>query len=108
MSADRGSTPPAWKVQRTSGLLVPGFSKRFSADGTRGVTSWLGLRIGGFTQRDAGDGGTELDYHAWPVVDVIRGWPSHATVPIEGIGLVRFPVGRRVRFCRFVLVPPRL
>jgi len=97
---------PPWRVRRTGGVLVPGFRKRFSPDDTSGVTSWCGIPIGRFSQVAMGDGSVELRYRSWPIVDVLRSWPSQATGPIEAAGFVRAPGGRRVRFCTFRLDRP--
>ena len=98
---------PAWTVRRTAGLLVPGFTKRFTADGRAGMTYLWRVPIGRFDMREvaAAPGAApavELDYRRWPVVDVL------ATRPLDGgsiraAGFVRLPGGRRIRFCRFRL-----
>ena len=36
----------AWTVRRTGGLLVPGFTKRFTADGRAGTTYLWRVPIG--------------------------------------------------------------
>jgi hypothetical protein len=94
---------PSWRVRRRTGLLPPGFTKRFSEDGAIGTTYYLGVPIGRFKVRDAGDGSIELVYRHWPVVDVVLGWPAQARGPIDAAGYIRMPRGRRLRFCRFRL-----
>ncbi len=96
----------AWRVRRTSGLLVPGFRKRFSPDGTWGVTYLLLIRVGAFDVRRRDDGSCEFRYRAWPVVDVLESHPHDGTESIPAIGTVRLPGRRRSRFCRFALEAP--
>lgn len=93
---------PAWRVRRVSGLLVPGFSKRFERKLQAGVTSWLGVPVGGFEVHRTRAGRCELRYVRWPVVDELERTPSRGG-RIAGVGYVRLPGGRRVRFCRFSL-----
>jgi hypothetical protein len=76
-------------VQRISGLLPPGVSKRI--EGVQGVTRLFGLPVGRF--RVEGD---RFVYRAWPVVDEVEPTPDGGFV---GAGLL---FGRR--FCRFRLV----
>lgn len=93
---------PPWRVRRTGGLLVPGFRKRFSVDGSSGVTYLWRLRIGAFdVVAGTRTGSVELRYRAWPVVDVLDRAPLHGG-SIPSIGTVAF-AGRRLRFCRFRL-----
>lgn len=107
---------PAWRVRRTGGLLVPGFTKRFDERGRDGMTYFLGVPIGRFDVDVLAGGATELRYRRWPVVDVLERLPAGASVaahggapptaaPIPAAGFVRLPGGRRVRFCRFRLEP---
>ena len=91
-------------MRRTSGLLVPGFRKRFSPRRTDGVTSWLGVPIGRFQVVHRADGAVELRYARWPVVDVLDRAPVNgASATTTAAGFVSLPFGHRVRFCRFTL-----
>ncbi|MCW2923239.1 MAG: hypothetical protein JWM98_643 [Thermoleophilia bacterium] len=94
-----------WRVVRVSGLLVPGFTKRFDAGATRGTTYWCGVRIGAFDVVRT-RGACELRYRAWPVVDVLLGAPQAPTTRIESAGYLHLGGGRRLRFCRFRLERP--
>lgn len=94
---------PAWRVRRTGGLLVPGFRKRFTRDGSCGVTYLGPLRIGAFDVVAARHTeGVELRYRAWPVVDVLDGAPAAGGGSIPAAGTISI-AGRRFRFCRFRL-----
>ncbi len=94
----------SWHVRRTSGLLVPGFTKRFDAGS--GMTFFFGVPIGRFDVDVAPEGSTELRYRRWPVVDVLERPPTDVRVgTIPSAGFVRLPGHRRVRFCRFRLEP---
>ena len=91
-----------WHVRRTGGLLPPGFEKRFSEDGASGTTYFMGVPIGSFDVRAAGENeGVELVYRAWPIVDVLAHPPGDGD-SIESTGNVSVG-GRRLRFCRFRL-----
>ena len=104
MTLGDGPTP-AWRVRRTSGLLVPGFTKCFTARGG-GVTHLWRVPIGRFDVEVLAGGVTELRYRRWPVVDVLERPPSDPRAgSIPAAGYVRLPGGRRVRFCRFRLEP---
>ena len=92
----------AWRVRRTGGLLVPGFSKRFAPDGTAGTTYLWGVPIGRFRTSQRGDGSVELRYVRWPIVDEL-GAAARSGGSMPGAGFVRLPAGRRWRFCRFRL-----
>lgn len=82
---------------------MPGFRKRFSADGSSGVTYLGPLRIGAFDVAPAKQAGAvELRYRAWPVVDLLESAPTGAVRSIPGTGMFA-AAGRRVRFCRFRL-----
>jgi hypothetical protein len=91
-----------WRVRRTGGLLVPGFTKRFSADGACGRTYLWRIPIGRFDVVDRDESsGAELRYRRWPVVDVLSARPQQGG-SIRGAGHVA--VGSaRVRFCQFRL-----
>ena len=92
----------AWRVRRTGGLLVPGFTKRFNAAGTTGLTYLWGVSVGRFdVVGSVSEPGVELRYRRWPVVDVLE------AAPLEG-GSIRAAGNvvlgaRRVRFCHFRL-----
>lgn len=94
---------PSWRVRRTSGLLWPGFTKRFGA--VQGVTYLWGTPVGRFAIVDAPDGGVQLRYLRWPVVDVLDADPRTASASMDAAGQLRISGGRRVRFCRFRLEP---
>lgn len=70
---------PSWRVRRTGGLLVPGFSKRFDPDGSDGMTYLLGIPVGRFdvvaSSADDSEQGVELRYRRWPIVDVLADSP---------------------------------
>ena len=91
---------PRWRVRRTGGLLVPGFTKRMRADGT-GTTYLAGIPVGAFRVVAAGDA-TELRYRRWPIVDVLTARDGDGGA-WDGLGMVRLPGGRRGRFCTFRL-----
>lgn len=88
-------------MRRTGGVLFPGFSKRFA--NARGTTYLWGIPIGRFDLEPRADGTVELRYLRWPIVDVVRGDPSHDDAPLDASGFVRLPRGGRVRFCDFLL-----
>lgn len=93
----------AWTVRRTGGLLPPGFTKRFDAAGSGGVTYLAKVPIGWFDVHGLGDGRVELRYRRWPIVDVLERAPRGGG-SIPGAGYLRPPAGgRSVRFCRFRL-----
>ncbi|MCW2961199.1 MAG: hypothetical protein JWM90_1586 [Thermoleophilia bacterium] len=103
--------PAPWRVQRVSGLLVPGFSKRFDtgepASATSGCTYFLGVPIGRFDVQP-GPETIELRYRRWPVVDILERDPAAAeagtwATSIPAFGTVCLPRGRRRRFCSFEL-----
>lgn len=105
---------PSWRVRRTGGLLVPGFSKRFDPDGSDGMTYLLGIPVGRFdvvaSSADDSEQGVELRYRRWPIVDVLADSPVEpargaepARTSMSAAGYVRLPGGRRLRFCRFRL-----
>ena len=96
------SLGPAWRVRRTGGLLVPGFTKRFDDEG-RGMTYLWRIPVGWFDVVTSGGpaGGVELRYRRWPVVDRLDRRPA-AGGSIRSAGFVAIG-GRRVRFCRFRL-----
>jgi hypothetical protein len=99
----RAGLGPSWRVRRTGGLLVPGFSKRFDLVADEGTTYLAGVPIGRFDVRRRPDGAVELDYRRWPVVDVVGQAPV-GDGSIDSSGYVRLPgAGRRLRFCRFRL-----
>lgn len=106
MSERERSLDGTWRVERQSGLLVPGFSKRI-ADG-RGMTSFLGIPIGAFRIETMlkGEGTAiaryDLDYTRWPVVDELRpAAPAEQGVPVWlGTGRI---FGRV--FCHFTMRP---
>jgi hypothetical protein len=102
------ATNEHWQVKRTGGVLPPGFTKRFSDDGSSGTTYFLGVPIGAFDVVDVpahgdddGGHGVELRYRLWPVVDVLDGRPDDAA-PRRGSGNIAI-AGMRTRFCRFRL-----
>jgi hypothetical protein len=93
---------PAWRVRRTGGLLVPGFTKRFCADGSSGMTYLLRVPIGRFdVVASEASGAVELRYRRWPVVDVLERRPLDGG-SIRSAGNVALGA-RRVRFCGFRL-----
>lgn len=90
---------PAWRVRRTAGLLLPGFTKRFDERG-QGMTYLAGVPIGRFDVVVHGDRTAELVYRRWPIVDVLETVPATGG-SIRSAGFVRLPGARRVRFCSF-------
>jgi hypothetical protein len=104
----------SFRVERRSGLLVPGFTKRlvWDPDGLliSGVTYLWGIRIGGFMAART-DTGVDLHYGTWPVIDELDRLPqpprdgAPATGAANCQGTFSLPGGRRLRFCRFALVP---
>lgn len=97
----------SWRVRRVSGLLFPGFRKRFMSDTPHGVTTWLGVPIGRFDIVPVEGEQVELRYVGWPAVDVLAATPTSAEGrPVHAAGYVLMPGGRRVRFCQFLLEPP--
>lgn len=91
----------AWNVRRTSGVLVPGFAKRFDDARTTGVTYLWGVPIGAFDVVQLAEGAVELRYRRWPVVDVLDQLPVDGG-SIRSAGFIAL-AGRRIRFCRFRL-----
>jgi hypothetical protein len=93
----------AWRVERVSGLLWPGFTKQLRS--SSGTTFLWGIAIGRFDVVQVGDT-RELRYRRWPIVDVLEAPPSGSD-PIAAAGYVCLPGGGRRRFCRFTLRPDR-
>ena len=90
-----------WRVTRVSGILPPGFTKRFN--GPSGVTRWLGVPV---DRVDIEAVGTDwaLRYRHLPVLDVLTAHPvtsKRDTITAEAFLLL--PRGRRLRFCCFRL-----
>lgn len=84
-----------FRVQRTSGLLIPGFSKRLA--GNAGCTYLWGVPIGRFRIEQTSTDAT-LRYHRWPVCDVLV--PGTDGAPVSGVGLIF-----NWQFCTFKLLP---
>ena len=96
----RGLVGGRWRVRRTGGLLVPGFSKRMRRDGS-GTTFLWGVPVGAFdVDRCGRGGGIELRYRRWPIVDELH---DAGDGTWHGRGRITLPGRRRLTFCTFRL-----
>lgn len=98
----------SWRVVRVSGILPPGFTKRFRRGNNAkstwiGTTYWLGIPVDRVDVVPEGERWA-LRYRHLPIRDTLADHPGEsARSPIAADAFLLLPGGRRLRFCRFRL-----